>query len=106
MKFEKIHVPDCTKAFECAKEYGGAIGCGIGTGAAWGGAVVAVVTVFAAWLVGTAAWGVVKALPVAFAAVGKFVVDAIRGSGHDSDGGRSSGVVDADFGGWGRRRSA
>ena len=90
MKFDKIHMPDCTKAFEIAKTCGCVTGNCLGTAAAWVGAGIAVVGVFIACLVGLAAWGVIKALPVALLAVGHFTKDVISGTVGDSNVGRTT----------------
>lgn len=84
MKLDKIHMPDCSKAFAIAKTCGCVIGNCIGTAAVWLGAGIAVVCVFIACLAGLAMWGVVKALPVAFLAVGRFAKDAIGGADGES----------------------
>ena len=103
--FEKIHMPDCTRAFGVAKTYGCVIGNCIGTVAAWLCAGIAVVGVFIACLVGLAAWGVIKALPVALLAVGRFAKDAISGTSGDPDVERSSTSFGV-FGGRNMRRAA
>ena len=105
MKFEKIHMPDCTKAFELAKIYGAISGNCIGTVAAWVGAGVAVACVFIACLLGFAAWGVIKALPVALLAVGRFAKDAISGTSGEPNVERSS-MSFGVFGGRNMRRAA
>ena len=84
LKLDKIHMPDCSLAFEIAKTCGCTIGNCIGTVAVWLGAGIAVVCVFVACLVGQAMWGVVKALPVAVLAVGRFAKDAIGGTAGES----------------------
>ena len=105
MKFEKIHMPDCTKAFALAKIYGAASGNCIGTVAAWLVAGIAVVGVFIACLLCFAAWGVIKALPVALLAVGRFAKDAISGTNSDPNVERSS-MSFGVFGGRNMRRAA
>ncbi len=80
LKLGKVHMPDCFKAFEIARTCGCTIGNCIGMVAVWLGAGIAVACVFIACLVGLAMWGVVKALPVALLAVGRFAKDAIGGA--------------------------
>ena len=105
MRFDKINMPDCTKAFEVAKTCGCVTGNCIGTAAAWVGAGIAVIGVFIACLVGLAAWGVIKALPVALLAVGRFAKDAVGGVDGDSSAGHPS-MSFGIFGGRGMRRAA
>ena len=105
MGLEKIHMPDCSKAFEIAKTCGCVIGNCIGTVAVWLGAGIAVICVFIACLVGLAMWGVVKALPVALLAVGRFAKDVIGGADGESSVGHPS-VPLGIFGGRGTPRAA
>ena len=105
MKLDKIHMPDCSMAFEIAKTYGCIIGNCIGTVAVWLAAGIAVACVFIACLVGLAMWGVVKALPVALLAVGRFAKDAVGGAAGESSVEHPSMSLGI-FGGRGTQRAA
>ena len=105
LKLDKIHMPDCSMAFEIARTCGCTIGNCIGTVAVWLGAGIAVVCVFISCLVCLAMWGVVKALPVAFLAVGRFAKDTIGGADGESSVEHPSMSLGI-FGGHGTQRAA